>query len=106
MDMVHISFIERIWLGSFFGLLCWALIGIMALVLALVAKHLADIPLVLGIWAVLSIVMIMANMSISLVVSIASLESTMIMMLVVASSTMVVPMFMTMIHIMSEVLLE
>ena len=78
----------------------------MALVLALVAKHLADI-LVFRILAVQSIVMLLASMSISLGVSIASLESTIvIMMLVVTSSTLVIPMFVTMVHIRSRVSLE
>ena len=81
----------------------------MALVTALVAKHLADISLELGIWAVLSIIMVMASMSISLVASIVSSESTimvMTMMFVAASSTRVVPMFMTMVYIMRKMLLE
>ena len=61
MNMIHIALVKRIWLGSFFGLLFWAFIGIMALVVALEAKHLADIFLGFRIWAVLSIVMVMAS---------------------------------------------
>ena len=79
----------------------------MALVTALVAKHLADISLELGIWAVLSIIMVMASMSISLVVSIASLESTIVIKLLeVTSSTMVILIFVNMVHIRSNVPFE
>ena len=83
------SLLERVGLGSFFSLLFWAFGCIVALVLALVTSHLADIPLVFWIWVMLSMVMIMASMSISFVASIASLESTCVvktMMLVVADT--------------------
>ena len=44
-DVVPIIFIQSFCLGSFFGHLFWAFIGIMALVVALEAKHLNDISL-------------------------------------------------------------
>ena len=90
--MVHISLLERVGLGSSFSLIFWALCGIVALVLALVASHLADISLVFWIWAMLSMVMIMTSMSISLVASISTIMVMTMMLVVVVPS--IVPMIM------------
>ena len=43
--VVPITFIQSICLGSFFSGLFWAIIGIMAFVVAFEAKHLTDISL-------------------------------------------------------------
>ena len=85
------SVLERIGLGRCVSLLFWVLIGIMAFVVALETKHLVEVLLRFRICAVMSIVMVMASISISPKASMVSLESTTVVMtivFVVASSIM------------------
>ena len=74
------SFLERIGLGSYLGLLFWAIVSIMALVVALAAEHLTDAFLGFRIGTGLSIVMIMASVSISPVSYMIPPESTIVVM--------------------------
>ena len=74
------SLLERIGLGSYLDLLFWEVINIMALVVALETEHLTDVSLGFRIGTMLSIVMIMASMSISPVPSMIPLESTIVVM--------------------------
>ena len=91
-DVVHMSFLERIGLGSYLGLLFWAIVSIMALVVALAAEHLTHVFLGFRIGMGLSIVMIMASMSISPVSCMIPPESTIVVVTMgsVAASPMVI----------------
>ena len=96
--MVHISFINRIWLDSGFGtFLFWAVSGLVSLLLAVVTCDMIEVFLGFHIWT-----MIVVRSIVSV-----SLESTIVfMMLVVASPTMVVSKFVTMVPIMNKMLFE
>ena len=70
-DVVHISFIKRIWLDSGFGpFLFWAVSGVVSLLLAVVTGDMIDVFLGFHIWTV---VVVRSIVSVSLTVSIASL---------------------------------
>ena len=97
-EVVHISFIKRIWLDSGLGpFLFWAVSGVVSLLLSVVACDMIEVFLGFPIWAVIVVRSIVS----------VSLESTIVfMMLVVASPTMVVSKFVTMVPIMNKMLFE
>ena len=66
-NMVHMTFLEGVGLGSSFIFLFWTVIRIMSSVLALVALDLTQILPGFTIWTRMPIVVVMDGMSISLV---------------------------------------